>query len=478
MHLAPGSIQLQRSGTSFLSKYAALLDILLRVGDVAIVAVAAYLCYWCRFGSLVMSDAYPSATLRAVLLALLIFPKFGLYRSWRGESVTGEIGRVCLAWFAVVALLLLSEWAIKSESDYSRLWIVSWVICTIVFLGVQRMLARYLLGSVRARGTDTRRVILIGATHAGRRIHAAVRNNPWMGLDVIGYVQTPYDQQSKGNLPRLGDVEQFIREIEMHAVDQIWIALPMRAEALIQRLLAVTNDRPITIRLIPDMFGYELINQHASTVAGVSVITLRGTHMEGHARVVKAVEDRLLAALLLGLMSPLMLLIAIGVKLSSPGPVFYRQKRHGLGGNEFDVWKFRSMKLHVEHDGNVTQASRQDSRVTRFGRFLRSSSIDELPQLINVLQGHMSIVGPRPHAVEHNHRFSEKLGGYMQRHGVKPGMTGLAQVKGFRGETDTLDKMARRVECDIDYIRHWSLWLDIKIILLTPLALIKRTNAY
>jgi lipopolysaccharide/colanic/teichoic acid biosynthesis glycosyltransferase len=149
-----------------------------------------------------------------------------------------------------------------------------------------------------------------------------------------------------------------------------------------------------------------------------------------------------------------------------------------LGGKEFEVLKFRSMWIHSEDPGAVTQATRNDARVTRFGRFLRSSSLDELPQLINVLRGDMSIVGPRPHAVEHNHHFSEKLRGYMQRHGMKPGITGLAQIKGFRGETDTLDKMAGRVECDISYIKHWSLWLDLKIILSTPYVLIRRNNAF
>jgi Undecaprenyl-phosphate glucose phosphotransferase len=229
---------------------------------------------------------------------------------------------------------------------------------------------------------------------------------------------------------------------------------------------------------VPDLFGYELISHQVTTVAGVSVITLRGSRVEGHARIAKAIEDRSLAILILFLLAPLMLLIAVGVKLSSPGPVFYRQKRNGLGGREIEVWKFRSMRVHSESAGKVTQATVNDPRVTRFGRFLRASSLDELPQFINVLQGQMSIVGPRPHAVSHNHYFSERLGGYMQRHGVKPGLTGLAQISGFRGETDTIEKMAQRVECDMKYIDQWSVWLDLNIILRTPLVLLRRTNAY
>jgi Undecaprenyl-phosphate glucose phosphotransferase len=468
----------QHSGTTFFSKYAALLDMAVRVGDVVIVVIAAYLCHWLRFDSLVLERPYDAATLRASLLAVAVFPAFGLYRSWRGESLFAEIARVSAAWLVVLSLWMMSEWLVKSVGEYSRLWVGGWFIFAIALLFAHRWMARRLLGGLRAAGVDTRRIVLVGATHAGKRIVAATRANGWMGLNVVGVVQTPHDQYELSGIPSRGDLEQFITELDRDPPDQIWIALPMRAEAQIQRVLEATNDKPITVRLVPDLFGYELINHEVTSVAGVSVITLRGSRVEGHARVLKAIEDRVLAVLMLALLCPLMLVLAVAVKLSSSGPVFYRQKRHGLGGKEIEVWKFRSMRTHREGEGQVTQASRNDPRVTRLGRFLRASSLDELPQLINVLQGHMSIVGPRPHAVEHNHQFSEKLHGYMLRHGVKPGMTGLAQVKGFRGETDTLEKMARRVECDIDYIRHWSLWLDLRIILRTPLVLLKRTNAY
>ena len=335
-----------------------------------------------------------------------------------------------------------------------------------------------MLASIRRHGIDARRVVVVGATEAARKIIAAARSHPGMGLTVVGYISTPFDQQPLTDTPLLGDLQSFVAQVRTHAPDQIWVALPLRAEPVIQQLLEATADLPVAMRLVPDLFGYELINQGATTVAGVPVITLRGSRIDGHARLVKAVEDRVLAALILLLLSPLMLLIALAVKLSSPGPVLYRQKRHGLGGQEIEVWKFRSMHLHRESDGKVTQASADDARVTRVGRLLRRASLDELPQFINVLQGRMSVVGPRPHAVQHNHEFSEKLHGYMQRHGVKPGITGLAQTQGFRGQTDTLEKMARRVECDIHYISHWSIWFDLKIILLTPQALLKRTNAY
>lgn len=476
--LTPGDFRTRSSETMFFSKYAALLHILVRVGDVAIVVLTACLMHWVRFGSPLLKGASPVATFRAVLLVLLVFPMFGLYRSWRGENVTSEIRRMALAWTVVIATLVVSEWAVKNSGEYSRLWLGSWFATALALLGVHRWAGRRLLGSIRARGIDARKVMLVGATHAGRKIVAAARQSPWMGLDVVGYVQTPHDQQAIADVPCVGDLDAFIANLQQYAPDQIWVALPMRAEAEIKRLLDATSELPATIRLVPDLFGYELLNHQATQLAGVPVITLRGSRVEGHARIAKAVEDRLLALMILLLLAPLMVLIAIGVKLSSPGPVFYRQKRNGLGGREIDVWKFRSMRVHAESNGKVTQATINDPRVTRFGRLLRASSLDELPQFINVLQGQMSIVGPRPHAVAHNHYFRERLDGYMQRHGVKPGLTGLAQVSGFRGETDTIEKMAQRVECDISYINCWSIWLDLRIILRTPWVLLKRTNAY
>lgn len=474
----PGVPQLKRAESQFFSKHAALLDIVLRVSDVAVITVIALTVYGIQFGSFELALAYTSGLIRTVLLALVIFPATGLYRSWRGESRLQEIGRLWTAWVCVMVVQLLIAWALKTTEDYSRVAAGTWFILTGVVLTLDRLVLRWVLGRIRVRGVDSRRVLLVGGTQAGQRILAAARSSAWMGLDVIGYISTPYDQVEIKGSPMLGNVSCLSKAVEEHAPDQIWIALPMRAEETIQKILQMTLDIPATVRLVPDFFGYELINHHVIAVAGVPVITLRSSRVEGHARLLKAIEDRSIALLLLVLLSPLILLIGLGVKLSSAGPVFFKQKRHGLGGKEFEVLKFRSMRMHAEVMGEVTQASRDDVRVTQFGRFLRSSSLDELPQLINVLRGDMSIVGPRPHAVEHNRHFSEKLHGYMQRHGVKPGMTGLAQIRGFRGETDTTEKMAMRVQCDIQYIKHWSIWVDLKIILCTPFIILRRTNAY
>jgi Undecaprenyl-phosphate glucose phosphotransferase len=252
----------------------------------------------------------------------------------------------------------------------------------------------------------------------------------------------------------------------------VWIALPMRAESMIQQILQLTIDKPSTIRLVPDFFGYELINHHAAVLAGVPVITLRASRVTGHSHIVKGLFDRVISAALLLVISPLMLGLAIGVKLSSSGPVFYRQRRVGMDGKEFEMLKFRSMPVDVERHG-VQWGNAGNKKTTRFGRFIRSSSLDELPQFINVLRGELSIVGPRPERPMFVDQFKRTIPGYMHKHFVKGGITGWAQIHGLRGDTD----LTKRIEYDLHYIKNWSVWLDIEIMLRTPMVLFKRTNA-
>lgn len=480
MLLAPSAPSLAaRSDIGFFSKYAALLDILLRIGDLVIVALTGLAIYAVRFGITSVNDPYRGGIILAVLLTLIIFPASRVYRSWRGQSLTMEILHVWAAWAAVLAALFALTWMMKTTDAYSRLWVLGWFASGLVLFALNRFVARRVLGSIRAHGIDTRKVVLVGATHSGKKIVEATRSSPWMGLDVIGYVETPHDQVSIDDLPRLGNIDEFVTTTATTgACEQLWIALPMRAEQDIRRITAAVNDTTTTIRLIPDLFGYELLNQQATELAGIPVITMRGSRITGHTRIVKAIEDRVLSALILIFISPLMLLLAIGVKLSSPGPIFFKQKRRGLNGEEVKVWKFRSMRAHVEKVGLVTQATKGDPRVTRFGAFLRRTSLDELPQFINVLCGTMSIVGPRPHATEHDDYYKPLVNGYAQRHSVKSGITGLAQINGFRGETETIDKMAKRVELDLMYIRNWTVWLDAKIIFYTIIHGFSDRNAY
>ena len=252
----------------------------------------------------------------------------------------------------------------------------------------------------------------------------------------------------------------------------------MSESAQISRIIELLRHSTAEIKFVPDLFGFELLNHSVERVAGLSVINLRNNPFDGEMRLLKAIEDRVLAFLILILISPVLLFVALGVKLSSPGPVLFKQKRHGRDGEVIEVWKFRSMKVHAEEAGKVTQATKGDSRVTKFGAFIRRTSLDELPQFFNVLQGRMSIIGPRPHAIAHNDHYKSIVQDYMQRHRMKPGISGWAQVNGLRGETDTLEKMRMRVEYDLHYMQNWSLWLDLKIIAMSILKGFVAKTAY
>lgn len=454
------------------SRYVAYIDVVARAGDLVVVVASAFLAYYLRFGTLDVGVGYRAAIVTATLLTLLIFPASKIYRSWRGAGFATEIRRVWLAWAGVMLGTLLVGWALKATEEYSRIWLAEWFSGAAVLLAIHRSTARALLRLVRTVGIDTRRVLLVGATPSGNRIVEATRANPWMGLNVIGYIATPYDQLTIANLPSLGTLDKLLARGNVAEYDQLWIALPMHAAEDIHRLNQTLNDSAVTVRFVPDLFGYELLNQQASQIAGLPVITLRGSRIVGYARFAKSVEDRVLAALILALVSPLMVLLAVGVKLSSRGPVFYRQRRVGLDGREFDMLKFRSMPVSVE-SGGVEWGNAATKQTTRIGRVMRRTSLDELPQFINVLKGEMSIVGPRPERPMFVQQFRQTIPYYMQKHVVKAGITGLAQIRGFRGDTD----LAKRVECDMAYIRNWSLWLDLSIIAKTVAVVFVGQNA-
>jgi putative colanic acid biosynthesis UDP-glucose lipid carrier transferase len=275
----------------------------------------------------------------------------------------------------------------------------------------------------------------------------------------------------------LGTIDRLADYARANRVDVIYIALPMASQPRIVRLLEDLRDTTASIYFVPDIFVSDLIQARVDFIGGLPVVAVCETPFYGVSGILKRVSDYVLGAVILCLIAPLMALIAVGVKLSSPGPVLFKQRRYGVDGRKIMVYKFRSMT--VAEDGDVVrQATRNDARVTRFGAFLRRTSLDELPQFINVLQGRMSIVGPRPHAVAHNELYRKLIRGYMIRHKVRPGITGLAQVNGFRGETDTVDKMKLRIEYDLAYLRSWSLALDLKIIAQTVAVVLRRNNAY
>jgi putative colanic acid biosynthesis UDP-glucose lipid carrier transferase len=305
------------------------------------------------------------------------------------------------------------------------------------------------------------------------KLKQQIGSAPWMGLRIVGL----YDDGAQGNERLQGSLSDLVADVRSGKIDYVYITLPTGAEPRTLQLINELADTTATVYVIPDLFVFDLIHARWSSIGETPVVSVFESPFYGMDGWLKRAEDLILGGIILSLVAIPMLLIAIGVKLSSAGPVLFKQRRYGLNGEVIEVLKFRTMHV-CEDDGHVTQAKNGDPRVTRLGAFLRSVSLDELPQFFNVLQGNMSIVGPRPHAVAHNEQYRLLIHGYMLRHKVKPGITGWAQVNGWRGETDTLEKMQKRIEFDLAYMRNWSLWLDIKIIFRTTFTGFFGKNVY
>jgi len=457
--------------SGMLKEHSSVLAAALRGIDWAVIAGAGWTAHWVYLGTWSMRAPYELALVLGVLLTALIFPQFGLYRAWRGASLLDEIKQLTLALLTVAVAMLAIAYFSKAGAVYSRVWALSWVLATWTVLLASRILLRGVLNWVREKGLNHRRIVIVGGRDLGREVATRIAAAPWTGLEILGFFcdDGPRAFDSDGlrldTIGRVVDVAHYVAENE---VDQVWLAMPLKDEDRVREVLHELRHSTVDIRYVPDLFGLRLINHSITEVAGLPVMNLSASPMEGMSRVVKALEDRLLAFLILLTTSPLLFAIALGVKMSSVGPIFFKQKRHGWDGREIRIYKFRTMVVHEEEEeGVVTQARRDDPRVTRFGAFLRRSSLDELPQFFNVLQGRMSIVGPRPHALAHNEFYKDQVENYMLRHRVKPGITGWAQINGYRGETESVEKMRKRVEYDLYYIENWSLWFDLKIIFLT-----------
>ncbi|PCI07343.1 MAG: undecaprenyl-phosphate glucose phosphotransferase [Gammaproteobacteria bacterium] len=467
---------------SLFKSYSGAINLFSRFLDPLIVVFAALMAYGMRFSfdNLHLPQDYRALILFGVFCIILIFPLFNLYGSWRGQSLARQARAIVFAWITVVLLMIVILFGFKVSSDYSRLWLSWWVVFGVSFSLTFRMCVYGFLQYQRLQGKNFRRVVIVGAGHLGRRLLSQTVGSPWTGFKIEGLFDD--DKKLHGTaidgykiVGGIEDVESFVGS---NFIDEVWIALPLRAEDRVKALLYALRHRPINIKFIPDIFGFSLLNHSMTEIAGLPAVNLSDSPMGGGNKIVKALEDRLLAMIIIPLIAPLMILIAIAIKATSSGPILFKQKRHGWDGKIINVYKFRTMKQHTVVAGKVTQACKGDSRITPLGHFLRSSSLDELPQFFNVLQGRMSIVGPRPHAIEHNELYKEQVDQYMLRHMVKPGITGWAQVNGYRGETDTLDKMKKRVEYDLFYIENWSLWFDLKIIIITLFKGFAHKNAH
>jgi len=469
-----------------LQEYASVLTFISRVVDLASVLLGGILAYALRFdgfqNGLSIPDNYRLVLILGTLLGAVIFPFFGMYRSWRGRGWFQQLQILSFAWLTVVVALIVIGVAFKANLEYSRQWFFLWAVLSLLLILVFRVVLGQVLRILRARGRNQKQIVIIGAGKLGRSVARKIKEANWTGLGIAYFLDDAEQLLNTlvDEIPVRGNAGQIIDAIGDNnpRVDEVWITLPLRAESRVKEVLHALRHSTIPIRFIPDIFSFRLLNHSVTEIAGIPILDLNTTPMVGVNRLVKAVEDRVLGLLILALISPLLAMIAIGVKMGSPGPIIFKQRRHGWDGKTINVYKFRTMYMHQEHDGKITQACKNDQRITKFGAFLRQTSLDELPQFFNVLQGKMSIVGPRPHALAHNEEYKDQIDAYMQRHKVKPGITGWAQINGCRGETDTLEKMKKRVEYDHYYIENWSLWFDLKIILLTMSRGFIHQNAY
>lgn len=463
-----------------LKEYSRALSLVLRVMDMTVVFLAGWCAYFFKFAIIALTPDYISALLIATLLTPIVFYFFEIYSSVRGKSFFDYCVSLLQAVAVVSFLLPVIGFITKSGEIYSRAWFGMWMGIALVALILMRCSVLFLLRIMRAHGMNERRVVILGAGELGAKFASAVQQALWTGYRIITLMDDAASDKPQlvHGIPVIQTPQELDKYITEHHIDEIWLALPLGAEERVKQILYQIRHQTVTTRFVLDIFGLDLLNHSVTDIAGFPVLNIRSTPMVGLNRLIKAVEDRVIAFIILLSISPLLALIALGVKLTSKGAVFFKQKRLGCDGRIINVYKFRTMYMHKEVDGVVTQATAMDKRVTPFGRFLRRTSLDELPQFINVLQGTMSIVGPRPHALAHNELYKEVIHTYMQRHRVKPGITGWAQINGWRGETDTLLKMEKRVEYDLYYINNWSLGFDLKIIFLTFFRGFFSRNAY
>jgi len=421
------------------------------------------------------------AVAAAILTFYMLAELHGLYRSWRGSPLRRELIGALSTWATALPILLFIAFITKTSADYSRTTVLIWFALTPTCMLAGRAAVRFALRSFRASGRNSRTAAILGSTQIGVQL-AQRLSDPAFGIRVEGFYDDRLADSSPGNArvavaDHAGPFQKLLEKAKSGEIDTIYIALPLRAEERIADYVRQLANTTATVYMASVVFCSELMQGQWSAVADIPVVSIFNTPFHGLGGWVKRAEDIAVSSVLLVLLFFPMLAIGIAVKLTSPGPAFFVQRRYGLNGENIPVYKFRTMS--VTEDGPVVrQAQRNDPRVTPLGAFLRANSLDELPQFLNVFLGHMSIVGPRPHAVAHNEEYRKSIYGYMLRHKVKPGITGWAQVNGWRGETDTLEKMQRRVDHDLHYIDNWSLLWDLRIIFLTVAGSRAKENAF
>ncbi len=402
----------------------------------------------------------------------------GIYESQRSSSILKQIYQTIIGLIGTFILITTtSALSNRLHAFADRQTLVTWFALSVFFLCAWRVIAHQLLSAFRRKGINTRLAAIAGSGALGQNLATRFSKNPWMGVKVQGFYDTHAFLDHIDGVPVTNSFEQLIEDAKKNKFDRVYITLPMSEQETIKKLVDALSDSTCNVFLIPDVFIFDLMNSRQTSIDGLPAIGIYDTPFTLFDSVIKRGFDIVAGSMILSLIALPMLIIAIAVKTTSKGPVFFKQIRYGLDGKPIYVWKFRSMTT-MDNGNVVKQATKNDARITPLGGFLRRTSLDELPQFINVLQGQMSIVGPRPHAVAHNEEYRKLIKGYMLRHKVKPGITGWAQINGWRGETDTLDKMAKRIEYDLAYIRNWTVWLDIKIVFLTVFKGFVDKNAY
>ncbi|MFG6157363.1 undecaprenyl-phosphate glucose phosphotransferase [Halomonas sp. 1390] len=404
---------------------------------------------------------YPLLILVGSLLLPACGELLGLYEPWRGRSLFTMMGIYTLSWLLTIVLLSLFLVVTQSAILYSRAWmLVSSLAVLGLGFGLRAALYSF-LRLLRARGRNIKRVLVIGREHNIARVERHLERLPYIGYRISHRL---VDSSMDALLPR---VEALVAgSVFRRDYDEVWLSYPLSEGDTVKRIAEELLSVPVNLRYFPDLSDVRLLNHRVAKVADMYSLDLNVSPLNGPMRLIKALEDRLLGLILFIFFLPLMIVVAGLVRWRMGAPVLFKQYRHGLDGKRFRIYKFRTMRPHDE-GGATCQAIGGDPRITRLGSFLRHTSLDELPQLYNVLQGRMSLVGPRPHAMDHNDHYKDVIEAYMQRHRVKPGMTGWAQVNGLRGNTQTLGAMNKRVELDLYYIDNWSLGLDVKILVMT-----------
>jgi Undecaprenyl-phosphate glucose phosphotransferase len=466
-----------------LSRFYPLLSELWQLLDIGVVISALYLvtrAHGTEFG-----DKHVALIAVSAALMFAVYSWSDLFYRLRTRSLRQEAARLLHAWVIVLVLLIAIGYLTQRQHLFPRDFILTWGTLAYGMQLLVHVCVRNTLHFLRRRGYNVRRALVVGCGAPLERCLRLINQNPWLGIRVDGYVaelgwlgEPALANSPAGAKPkRLGGLDDVARLVDELSISEIYVALPLERSADAEIAVRALVNVPVNVNWLPDFSVAQVLSTRSDELGGQPLVLLSDSRIERHGRLFKRVEDTLLSSLLIILFSPVMLAIALAIRCSSPGPVLFRQQRLGIGGQRITVWKFRTMRAMPQ--GEIArQASPGDDRITPIGRWLRRWSLDELPQLFNVWEGSMSLIGPRPHPLWLNDRFSKVVYAYMQRHRVKPGITGWAQVSGYRGETETPEKMNQRVKYDLYYITHWSPWLDLCILMRTVAVVIRGDNAH